>query len=422
MRIAVGGFLHESHSFAPRATTYADFVSPGGFPGLVYGAALLPTLRGNANAIGGAIAVAEAAGAELLPLAWCIANPAGPVQDQAFELIAALVCAGLAHAMPVDGVYLDLHGAALADSFPDAEGELLRRVRAIVGEVPITTSLDPHANMTADMADLSDSLSPYLTYPHVDMQGAGARAMRLLLARIGRGKPFAKAFRQVDFWTPITSQCTLMAPMLPVMQAREAIMARTGVAEIAWCFGFPYADFAGCGAAICAYGDTQEQADAAADALLAEVNAREPSFALPIMAAAEAVRQAKASVGPGGPVVIADTQDNPGGGGHGDTTGLLAELIGQGAAGAVMCLINDAESASMCHAAGEEAVVSLSLGGPFGRGAAGGGGRCEAADGWALHADRADVGGEPGGAGAVRVDPDRAGGACAGGEPEDAGL
>jgi microcystin degradation protein MlrC len=187
--------------------------------------------------------------------------------------------------------------------------------------------------------------------------------MHLLLARIARGWPFSKAFRQVDFWTPITSQCTLMAPMLPVMEAREAIMTRPGVAEVAWCFGFPYADFPGCGAAICAYADTQEQADAAADALLAEVNAREPSFALPIAPAADAVRQAIGLAGLGGPVVIADTQDNPGGGGHGDTTGLLAELVAQGAAGSVLCLINDAASAAACHAAGEGVEVSLSLGG-----------------------------------------------------------
>jgi microcystin degradation protein MlrC len=363
MRIAVGGFLHESHSFAPRPTTFEDFVNPGGFPGLVYGPALLPTLQRSPNAIGGALAVADEAGAELLPLAWCIANPAGPVQDQAFELISALICSGLARAAPLDGVYLDLHGAALADSFPDAEGELLRRVRAIVGDVPVTTSLDPHANMTAAMAERSDTLSPYLTYPHVDMPAAGARAMRLLLARIERGRPFAKAFRQVDFWTPITSQCTLMPPMQPVLAARTAIMAETGVAELAWCFGFPYADFPGCGAAICAYGDTEAAADMAADRLLAEVNAREPSFALPIPEADVAVAQAIAESGPGGPVVIADTQDNPGGGGHGDTTGLLAELVRQRASGAVLCLINDADSAATCHAAGEGGTLRLSLGG-----------------------------------------------------------
>ena len=73
------------------------------------------------------------------------------------------------------------------------------------------------------MVERSDTLSPYLTYPHVDMRDAGARAMRLLLARIGRGRPFAKAYRQIDFWTPITSQCTLTPPMQPVMAASGCI-------------------------------------------------------------------------------------------------------------------------------------------------------------------------------------------------------
>jgi len=366
MRIAVGGFLHESHSFAPKPTAFADFLRPGGFPPLVQGPALLPALRGNANAIGGAIAMAEDAGADLVPLAWCIANPAGPVQDEAFERVAALICARLSDALaeaPLDGIYLDLHGAALADSFPDAEGELLRRVQAIAGAVPVTASLDPHANLTAEMAARTEALAPYLTYPHVDMPEAGARAMRLLLSRIERGSPFHKAYRQIDYWMPITSQCTLMPPMQPVLQAREAIIAHTGAIDLAWCFGFPYADFPGCGPALCAYASDQATADAAADAFVAEMNAREPSFALPIEPAKLVVAEAMRAVGPGGPVVIADTQDNPGGGGHGDTTGLLAELIGQGAAGAVVCLINDADSAAACHEAGVGATIPLSLGG-----------------------------------------------------------
>lgn len=364
MRIAVGGFLHESHSFAPWPTLFEDFQRPGGFPPLVRGEALLPTLRGNANAIGGAIAAADQAGATLVPLAWCIANPAGPVSASAFERIAALIGAGLSDALeagPLDGVYLDLHGAAVAVGAPDAEGELLRRVRAIVGEVPVTASLDPHANLTAAMVEHSDALAPYLTYPHVDMPEAGARAMRLLLARIGRGAPFAKAFRQVGFWLPITSQCTLVEPMAGLMEERLRLME--GVADVSWCFGFPYADFPDCGAAVAAYADAQGAADAAAESMVAAVHAREPAFAQPVPEAAEAVAAAMAQVGPDGPVILADTQDNPGGGGHGDTTGLLAELLRQGAAGAVVCLINDAESAAACHAAGEGAAVALSLGG-----------------------------------------------------------
>jgi microcystin degradation protein MlrC len=366
LRIAIGGFLHESHSFAPRPATWADFVRPGGFPPLQE-ANLVAALRPTSAASAGAIRVAEEAGAALVPLAWAVANPSGPVQDEAFERMAALIGAGLSRALqeaPLDGVYLDLHGAALAESFPDAEGELLRRVRAIVGpSLPLTISLDPHANLTARMVALVDAAVPYRTYPHVDMKDAGAQAMRLLLARIRRGTPWARAFRQLDFWIPITSQCTLVDPMRAVLAERAALAERAGLAELAFCFGFPYADFPECGVALAAFADTQDQADAAADAFAQHVASQEHAFDLGVMPAEQAVAEAIAAGGAERPVVIADTQDNPGGGGHGDTTGLLAELVRQGATGAVLCLINDAESAAACHAAGEGGEVALSLGG-----------------------------------------------------------
>jgi len=367
LRIAIGGFLHESHSFAPRPATWADFERPGGFPPLQEGD-LVAALRPTSAASAGAIRVAEEADAALVPLAWAVANPSGPVQDEAFERIAALICAALSRALreaPLDGVYLDLHGAALAESFPDAEGELLRRVRAIVGpSLPLTISLDPHANLTARMVALVDAAVPYRTYPHVDMKDAGAQAMRLLLARIRRGAPWERAFRQLDFWIPITSQCTLVDPMRAVLAERAAVAERADLAELAFCFGFPYADFPECGVALAAFADTQEQADAAADAFARHVAGQEHAFDLGVMQAEQAVTEAiSVAASAGRPVVIADTQDNPGGGGHGDTTGLLAELVRQGATGAVLCLINDAESAAACHAAGEGGEVALALGG-----------------------------------------------------------
>jgi microcystin degradation protein MlrC len=368
MRIAVGGFLHESHSFAPRPTTYGDFLQPGGLPPFTAGAGLIDAMRPRSVPLAGAIAVAEAAGVDLVPLAWGFANPAGPVQDEAFERIAARICAKLSIALdegPLDGVYLDLHGAAVVDSFPDAEGELLRRVRAIVGDaLPLTISLDPHANLTGQMVRLADAAVPFRTYPHIDMKDAGAQAMRLLLARIERGRPWVRAFRTLDFWIPLGSQCTLMAPMQTVMAERASLAERLGAVELAFCFGFPYADFAGCGAAIAAFSETQAQADAAADALLAYVNAQEAGFVQDTLPSAAAVAEARRlAVGAGRPVVLADTQDNPGGGGHGDTTELLSELVRQGAKGAVVCLINDAASVATCVKAGVGATVELSLGG-----------------------------------------------------------
>jgi microcystin degradation protein MlrC len=364
-RIAIGGFLHETHSFAPRPTTYPDFVQPGGFPSLVYGAALIDAVRATSVPIAGAIAAASTEDVALVPLAWCIASPAGPIEDEAFERIAALICAPLSIALdeaPLDGVYLDLHGAALCVSFPDAEGELLRRVRAIVGsDLPITISLDPHANLTRQMVELVDAAVPFRTYPHIDMREAGAQAMRLLLARIARATPWARSFRQLDFWIPLGSQCTLVPPMQDVMTERAARALHNGIVELAFCFGFPYADFADCGVGIAAFAETQAMADAATQAFAGFIEARESAFVMDTLAADAAVEHAIAA--PRTPVVIADTQDNPGGGGHGDTTGLLAELVRQGATGALVCLINDADSAAACHAAGQGAMVSLSLGG-----------------------------------------------------------
>ncbi len=367
MRIAIGGFQHESHSFAPRPTAWMDFIKPGGFPPLQHAATLLDALRHTAAPCAGAIAVAEAEGVEIAPLAWAFANPAGPVTRQAFERITALIVAALSDAMdagPLDGVFLELHGAMVSDDFPDAEGEVLRRVRAVVGpEMPIAVSLDPHANKTAAMVANSDVLVPYRTYPHIDMKPAGAQAVRLLLRMIRDGVRPAKVFRELDFWTPLPGQCTMVAPMGDVMAERARLNDAAGVWELGFCFGFPYADFPGCGMAIASYADTAEQAVTAAESLAAFIASKENDFALGVASAAEGVSRAIASRGAKGPVVLADTQDNPGGGGHGDTTGLLAELIRQDAQGAVLAPMNDAEAADACHAAGEGAEIMLDLGG-----------------------------------------------------------
>ncbi len=368
MRIAIGGFQHESHSFAPLATGWREFLKPGGFPGLQRPATLVETLRPTSVPCAGAIAVLEEVGAEIVPLTWCFANPAGPVTAEAFERIAALMVAALSDALeqgPLDGLYLELHGAMVAEGFDDAEGELLRRIRAVVGpDLPLTASLDPHANMTEEMTARADALVPYRTYPHVDMKPAGAQATRLLLERIRRGRPWARAFRTVDFLIPLTMQCTMVPPMSEVLEERARLAEAHGCAELGFCFGFPYADFPGCGVAIAAYAEEQQAAEAAAEALKAALDRREPDFAGGVMPAAEGVAEAIAAARTASrPIVMADTQDNPGGGGHGDTTGLLAELIRQGAQGAVLGLINDAESAAACHAAGVGATLPLSLGG-----------------------------------------------------------
>ena len=179
--------------------------------------------------------------------------------------------------------------------------------------------------------------------------------MRLLLrAHPSAAAPWARAFRQVDFLIPLTMPMHHGPPMRTVLAERARLAEAHGVAELAFCFGFPYADFPGCGVAIAAYADTQAAGRCRRRRLKAYIDAREPEFAGGVAPAAAGVAEAIARRARRRAArwCMADTQDNPGGGGHGDTTGLLAELIRQDAQGAVLGLINDAESAAACHAAG----------------------------------------------------------------------
>ncbi|WP_424140526.1 M81 family metallopeptidase [Roseomonas chloroacetimidivorans] len=367
-RIAIAGFRHESHSFAPREAGWTEFKQPGNQAPMQRAATMIRALRGTSTPSAAVIAAAEAEGVALAPLIWTYATPSGPVTAEAFERITALLVAALSDALeqgPVDGVFLELHGAMVSQDFPDAESEVLRRVRAAVGpDVPVAATLDPHCNLTERMVALSDLLVPYRTYPHVDQLECGALAARLLLEMARGARRPAKAWRALDFWTPPPAQCTLGGAMAEVMTARARLAEEPGVVELNFCFGFPYADFPGCGMAVAAYAATQAQADSVAEAMVAEVTRRETDFSAGVMPAEEGVARAiRVAQGSARPVVLADTQDNPGGGGHGDTTGLLAALLAQEAHGAVLGLINDAESAAACHDAGEGVTLPLSLGG-----------------------------------------------------------
>ena len=114
--------------------------------------------------------------------------------------------------LPLDGVYLDLHGAMVTESHPDGEGELLRRVRAQIGsDIPLVASLDLHANISADMCEHADYLAIFRTYPHLDMAETGARCVPVL-ARLLRGERLHKAFRTVPYLIPLHAQYTGSPP------------------------------------------------------------------------------------------------------------------------------------------------------------------------------------------------------------------
>src|SRR5919106_2098040 len=147
-RIAVGGFLHETNTFAPTKATYEDFVHGGGWPSMSHGADVLRVMRNINVGLAGFVDAAEAQGWELVPTIACGASPSAHVTKDAFERIVKVMVDGIAAAGPLDAVYLDLHGAMVTEHFDDGEGEVLARVRNAIGkDLPLVASLDLHANV-----------------------------------------------------------------------------------------------------------------------------------------------------------------------------------------------------------------------------------------------------------------------------------
>lgn len=360
-RVAIGGFLHETNTFAPSKATYDDFVHGGGSGAMALGDEIFG-LRGVNAAIAGAIEVGEAEGWELIPALFCATSPSAHVTEDAFERISADLIDRIADAGPLDAVFLDLHGAMVTEHLDDGEGELLRRLRARIGEKPfIAVALDLHANITPLMVEHSDLIDCYRTYPHVDMKETGARAAAALAEMLRSGKRPQKAMLQAPFLTAISWQCTDADPAKRLY--RELGQVAGDMLSWSFAMGFPAADFPDCGMAALAYGDG---AKARAREMMALIEAAEAEFSGKVWSPDEAVAEAmRLSKGANGPVVIADTQDNPGAGADSNTTGMLRALIRAGAKAAIGNLY-DPESAAAAHKAGEGAKIRLSLGGKSG--------------------------------------------------------
>ncbi|MBI3710123.1 MAG: M81 family metallopeptidase [Proteobacteria bacterium] len=362
-RIAVAGFQHETNTFAPSKATLADFERGGGWPAMARGFAVAKTVEGVNIPLAGFIAAARQAGHAIVPLAWANATPSAHVTREAYEHVATMMTEELARALPVDAVYLDLHGAMVTEHLDDGEGELLARLRRIVGaRVPMVASLDLHANVSAAMIAQSEALIAYRTYPHVDQTETGARAAAVLDRILRSGQAPAKAFRQLDYLIPLTAQCTLIDPA-QALYARLASLEREGGTTLSFTPGFPAADIVDCRPAVFGCGPNQVAIDRAVTTLEAEIADAEPAWEADFLEPDEGVRRAMARGGrEGPPVVLADTQDNPGAGGNGDTVGLLDALVRQRAQGAVLGMLIDQQAAAQAHQAGIGAELEFSLG------------------------------------------------------------
>jgi microcystin degradation protein MlrC len=365
MKVAVGGFHHETNTFAPAPGDLAAFQSKDS-GGIRRGEAL--TRHPDINfGYAGFIKQAREFGWTIAPLTFAAAPPSNIVTREAFETIVGMILDDLRAAMPVDAVFLDLHGAMVAEDFISGDEELIRRVRDVIGPTrPLIVEFDFHANISPETARMADAVFLYRTYPHVDMAAVGAEAASHLKARFdGLDRP-ASALRALDFLIPVPAQTTLAEPMLGLFARAERLRgARLGNGRVHWVSlapGFPLADSPHCRPTIVAYAETQGAADAAAEDIKAAFDAAETGFATAKLSPEDAIVRALSSTAEGGTAVLADTQDNPGGGGNGDTVGLLKAMLDARIENALLAHIWDPDFARAAHHAGVGATLDIGLG------------------------------------------------------------
>lgn len=358
MRIALGNIVQESNSFSPIPGSWAHF--PPGH--LLRGGEILAQRAGTRTEIGGAIEVARAAGATLLPLLSATTSAsAGHMLREVFEALRDELVAGLRAAQPFEGVLLVLHGAMAAEGYEDATGEILRAAREAVGPaMPLVATLDLHANVTNLMVEQAGALVGYHTAPHIDLYETGQRGLRLLLRMIeGSARPVA-ALRRLPMIVPAENGRTTEGPYAEVMDRAIALMREPGVLDISACSVQPWLDVQDVGCSVLVNAESAELANALADELADLFWAGRERFAVDLAPAEATIRQALASER--GPWVLADSADAPSSGAPGDSTAVLELLIAAHPTRRCLHNIADPLAAAAMAEAGVGAELTLTLG------------------------------------------------------------
>lgn len=350
LRIAYGGIHIECSTYNPVLTRQDDFV----------------VLRGDelpASPLFGFVAE-HAADADFLPLLHARAVPGGPVSRTAYEGFKAEFLARLSALGSVDGLYLAMHGAMNVEGMDDAEGDWIAATRAVVGDdCVVATSYDLHGNVSARVVDGIDIFCAYRTAPHIDMLETRQRAVAMLLRALKSGA------RPVVLWVPIPvlmpgeRTSTDDEPAKGLYARLPGIDVLPGVWDASLMVGYVWADEPRAGAAAVLTGTDARMLEQQATALAeAYWQARSDfQFGVPTGSLAWCVEQALASST--GPVILADSGDNPTAGGVGDRADALRLLIAAGAQGCIVAGIADPAAVRACFAAGTGSDLVLAIGG-----------------------------------------------------------
>ncbi|SEG76609.1 M81 family metallopeptidase [Bosea lathyri] len=355
-------FSHESNTFSRCPADYAAFEDRG----VSLGEAAIAA-RGDANTpIAGFLDIARPNNWRVIHTISAAAQPSGPVTRDAYERVAGVILdAAKAHAGAIDGVLLGLHGAMVTEFSEDGEGELLERLRAVLGrEIPIGITLDPHANVTRRMAELADIVVAYKTYPHVDVRECGKLAADILQRTMAGEISPVTVRAQRPMLEEVNGGRTDIGPMVERIAKARAYEREVDVFAVSVNGAFGNADIEEVGPTVLVtcQGDLDRHR-AFAEALVDDMWQRRFDKVTDFLSVEAAVAEAMSYRATKGPLIIADYADNPGGGGYGDSTELLRAMIAGGLQDACFGPIVDPEAAAELHRAKAGDIVSIELGG-----------------------------------------------------------
>ena len=353
--VAIGGIMHESNTFSDTPTDFEAFHTS-------VGDEIIDAWTDTHHEMGGFIQGAAQNGYTLYPTLMAAATPAGRVTDAAFDRLTEMLLQRLKTAPKSEGLLLALHGAMVVESYPDGDGEVLRRLRAVFpAEFPIVVTLDHHANVSEQMVNLSTALVIYKTNPHIDQGHRGLQAAALMHRILSEGIAPTQSLSKPPMLLNILYQNTSAEPMRSILNAAAELEARDDVLVANVAAGYPYADVYEAGPTfVIVTDDTRQLARKEAERLSEMLWNVRGRLTLDLPDAAAAVRQAINAEKH--PVILVEMGDNIGGGSPGDSTIILAELLKQDAAEFVVVLW-DAESVQTCLRVGVGEEVALSVGG-----------------------------------------------------------
>ena len=325
MRIAIGQLWQETNTFNPLPTTRADFEPLG-----IYFSDELITKLADVNEPGGFIQSVRAwpEPTELVGLARFGAWPSGPATRATIDGSHAQMMGMLRQVMPVDAVYLALHGAMVADRMPDVEGELLRQVRLVVGrKIPIVASLDLHTNITRQMVENADALVLYHTAPHIDVFETGQRAAKVMRRILFDRMPRATAFQKLPMVVP-AERANTQDPA-SVSYAFRDCLQRAEADDDILCAGLatvqPWLDIPEMGSAVVVTATYLPKAERLCRDLAERLWQRRRDYLPELVDLPEAARLAFAEKD--GLVVLGDAGDSTNSGSTGECTAILSELV-----------------------------------------------------------------------------------------------